>query len=152
MPEGIQILAIVLPVVTVTVFLVFLIVSFCTNSENRKYYKRTYNAIVSGEYVLVDDSTSHGTRMKYFVPPQYVNEYWRCRDQVILFYEKGKPDGVKLLCRGNRYIHNYGFPMIDFYAMYWFKKIVKAMNQQEYYIRPHPLFRQYNSNNFKFLR
>ena len=88
MPEGIQILAIVLPVVTVTVFLVFLIVSFCTNSENRKFYKRTYNAIVSGEYVLADDSTSHGTRMKYFVPPQYVNEHWRCRDQVILFYEK----------------------------------------------------------------
>ena len=89
MPEGLQILTIVLPIVTVTVFLVFLIVSFCTNSENRKFYKRTYNAIVSGEYVLADDSTSHGTRMKYFVPPQYVNEHWRCRDQVILFYEKG---------------------------------------------------------------
>ena len=104
-----------MPVVTVTVFLVFLIVSFCTNSENRKFYKRTYNAIVSGEYVLADDSTSHGTRMKYFVPPQYVNEHWRCRDQVILFYEKGKPDSIKLLSRRNYYIHNYGFPMTDFY-------------------------------------
>lgn len=152
MSEGLQVLTIVLPVVTTITLSVFFIVSYYSNSDNRPYYKITFDAIKSGQYVLVNDSDSHGTRMKYFVPPEYVNEYWCCREQVVLFYEKGKPDAIKLLCRGNRYIHNYGFPMTDFYAKYWFNKIVKAMNEQEYYIRPYPTTKQFSINNFKFFK
>ena len=155
MTEGIQVLTIVLPVVTTVTLSVFFIVSYITNGDSRQYYKRTYDAIKSGQYVLATDSSSHNTRMKYFVPPQYVDEYWYCREQVVLFYEKGKPDAIKLLSRGNHYIHNYGFPMIDFYARYWFKKIVKVMNEQEISMRidmRRNVVVPFEIANFKFLR
>ena len=132
MAEEIKVILTAISSSGIIIIIVSLLVCYLGNGDSRKYYKQTYNVIKSGEYVVVKDDNSHGVRLKYFVPLNFIHEYYRCRDQIILFHENKKPSSIKLLSPGdgNHYIHNHNFPMIDFYARYWFKKILKAMNEQ----------------------
>ena len=152
MSDSLQAILIALAISLVIVILVALLVTYFTNSESRKYYKPTYDAIRFGNHILARISDTGHDRIKYFVPPNYVNEYYLCRNEILLFYENGKPSAIKLLGARNKYIHNYSFPMTDFYARYWFNKIVKAMNEQETMIRYFTAKETKQLHNFKFLK
>ena len=74
------------------------IIAFAGNSDDRKYYKKTYEAIKSATYIVSRRSV-YKTDLKYFVPNEHFNnDYYFGNDKIILFYDKElKPESMKLL-------------------------------------------------------
>ena len=138
--------------------LVMLIVTMTVNSKDYKYYRVTYFAILNCAYVMVRNSYNQQTYHR----PEETNPY--TNDEIIFFLNRhGDVESIKLLSRPseNHYIHNKGG--WDFYARYWFNKIVDARDKynHELWVTTQPVVREYTTGSiehrehrepFKFLR
>jgi hypothetical protein len=71
---------------------------------------------------MVRNSSSQQTYHR----PDDTNPY--SNDEIIFFLDNGRDvDSIKLLSRGQHYIHDKGG--IDLYARYWFRKIMKVRDK-----------------------
>ena len=120
-------LYIFIPTVFFAVYLVMMLVSSSVDFKDYKYYKPTYEALKSGEFVIVHKG--FGGDMWYFKKrgDSILNE----SEEILFFFERGcKVNSIKLLSddNDNHYIHNL-VPLIfeNPYKVYWRRKIIKQM-------------------------
>ena len=102
-------------------FIVTILVSMSVHWNDYKYYRITYDTIMSHNYLLVRD----GGRVETYKKPEEFSSY--VGDEILFFKDSIRNDkvtSIKLLSNGLNYIHDRGG--IDLYARYWFKKIMKA--------------------------
>ena len=103
------------------VFIVMILVTMSVHWNDYKYYRITYDNIMSHNYLLVRDSDI----METYKKPEDYNSFG---GNEILFFKgylrNDNIDSIKLLSDGLNYIHDRGG--MDLYARYWFKKIMKA--------------------------
>jgi hypothetical protein len=121
MTVALQVLT-VMVVTFISIFLILTLVSMSVHWKNYIYYKMTYFAILNCTYVMVRNSYSQQTYHRPDDPNPYSN------DEIIFFLDNGRDvDSIKLLSRGQHYIHDKGG--IDLYARYWFRKIMKVRDK-----------------------
>ena len=102
-------------------FMVMVLVTMSVHWNDYKYYRITYDTIMSHNYLLVRD----GGQVETYKKPEEYSSY--VGDEILFFKDGIRNDNVnsiKLLSNGLNYIHDRGG--IDLYARYWFKKIMKA--------------------------
>ena len=137
--------------ITFGTFLIILLPTIMTDWKNYKNYKPTYQALVSGEFVLIYNSPS----IKYYKRP---GESVLTNSQEILLFKEldGSNGSIKLLTddvNDLSYIH-CSFMYIDFYSLYWYKKITKQMKLMGNHVHEEeilPITRKKVIRTFKFL-
>jgi hypothetical protein len=144
MTVALQVLT-VMVVTFISIFLILTLVSMSVHWKNYVYYKMTYFAILNCTYVMVRNSYSQQTYHRPDDPNPYSN------DEIIFFLDNGREvDSIKLLSRGQHYIHDKGG--IDLYARYWFRKIMKVRDKYNHEIhliqRANQLIEDYTGNNY----
>lgn len=119
--------------VTGIMFISATISQIMVNYKDYKYFKATYEVIISKQYVLVH-------RCKLFKN----DEIWTLRHkdhidehnnstypEIIFFIKNNSYDSIKLLSpKGGHYIHS-SIMKLDLYATYYFEKICKAMSTHD---------------------
>jgi hypothetical protein len=121
MTVALQVLT-VMVITFVSIFLILTLVSMSVHWKDYIYYKITYFAILNCTYVMVRNSSGQQTYHRPDNPNPYSN------DEIIFFLDNGRDvDSIKLLSRGQHYIHDKGGS--DLYARYWFKKIMKVRDK-----------------------
>ena len=152
MTVALQVLA-VMSITFVSIFLILTLVSMSVHWKDYIYYKMTYFAILNCTYVMVRNSYNQQTYQRINETHPYTN------DEIIFFLSSGEVVDIKLLSRGQHYIHNKGGS--DLYARYWFRKIMKVRDKYNHqlWVSTQPA-REYVTNlntgndkpSFKFLR
>jgi len=88
------------------------------NYSAHPYYKKTYDLLVSGEYVY----KWSGQRQYYFIHKDETNIY---TDDDIVFFDNVIGNISIKLFGYNKYIHGGSLTYLDPYTWYWSKKIWK---------------------------